>query len=135
MLKEGQTVTTEGEEIEEVTIENSTNVSETTTKKKKKKKKKPANGNAEVDSTDAVKEEPTSEKVELPNNNGKINNEDENDEEEEEGEGEAATGETTNVAETNGSSITQQTEPPTIPVSKFFPDGKYPEGEICEYKN
>ncbi|CAG8840334.1 33140_t:CDS:2, partial [Racocetra persica] len=34
-----------------------------------------------------------------------------------------------------GSSISQQTEPPSIPVSKFFPDGKYPEGEICEYKN
>ncbi|CAG8698234.1 22217_t:CDS:10, partial [Gigaspora rosea] len=33
------------------------------------------------------------------------------------------------------SSISHQTEPPSIPVSKFFPDGKYPEGEICEYKN
>nr|CAG8628720.1 1037_t:CDS:10 [Entrophospora candida] len=29
----------------------------------------------------------------------------------------------------------KQTEPPTIPVSKFYPDGIYPEGEICEYKN
>uniref|UniRef100_A0A1D1Y7E7 Methionine aminopeptidase 2 n=1 Tax=Anthurium amnicola TaxID=1678845 RepID=A0A1D1Y7E7_9ARAE len=28
-----------------------------------------------------------------------------------------------------------QTEPPSIPVSKFYPDGVYPEGEICEYKN
>ncbi|RIA87916.1 peptidase M24, structural domain-containing protein [Glomus cerebriforme] len=28
-----------------------------------------------------------------------------------------------------------QTEPPSIPVSKFFPNGNYPEGEICEYKN
>ncbi|CAG8680524.1 12754_t:CDS:10, partial [Acaulospora morrowiae] len=26
-------------------------------------------------------------------------------------------------------------EPPTIPVKNFFPDEKYPEGEICEYKN
>ncbi|CAG8462839.1 19826_t:CDS:10 [Racocetra fulgida] len=45
-----------------------------------------------------------------------------------EGEGETTVGEI-------GSSIIQQTEPPSIPVSKFFPDSKYPEGEICEYKN
>ncbi|KAI9056974.1 peptidase M24A methionine aminopeptidase [Trametes sanguinea] len=29
----------------------------------------------------------------------------------------------------------EQTEPPTIPVSKFFPDGNYPEGELQEYKD
>ncbi|KAK7203315.1 peptidase M24A methionine aminopeptidase [Myxozyma melibiosi] len=28
---------------------------------------------------------------------------------------------------------TAQTEPPSIGLSKFFPDAKYPEGEICEY--
>ncbi|KNC96080.1 methionine aminopeptidase 2B [Spizellomyces punctatus DAOM BR117] len=28
-----------------------------------------------------------------------------------------------------------QTEPPSIPVSKFFPDGVYPEGELVEYKD
>ncbi|CAG8504812.1 42640_t:CDS:10, partial [Gigaspora margarita] len=84
----------------------------------------------EVQSNGAVKEESTPEKVDLPHKNGKINDEDENDEEEEEGEGEgeATTGEIE-------SPISHQTEPPSIPVSKFFPDGKYPEGEICEYKN
>ncbi|KAI0800730.1 peptidase M24A methionine aminopeptidase [Fomes fomentarius] len=29
----------------------------------------------------------------------------------------------------------EQTEPPTIGLSKLFPDGKYPEGELQEYKN
>ncbi|TDL28075.1 peptidase M24A, methionine aminopeptidase [Rickenella mellea] len=29
----------------------------------------------------------------------------------------------------------EQTDPPRIPVSKFYPDGNYPEGEIQEYKN
>ncbi|KAI0756249.1 peptidase M24A methionine aminopeptidase [Daedaleopsis nitida] len=29
----------------------------------------------------------------------------------------------------------EQTEPPTIGITKFFPDGKYPEGELQEYKN
>ncbi|KAL1923995.1 uncharacterized protein VTP21DRAFT_7030 [Calcarisporiella thermophila] len=34
----------------------------------------------------------------------------------------------------NGGSM-KQTEPPTIPVSKLFPNGVYPEGEILEYKD
>ncbi|KAF5312452.1 hypothetical protein D9619_002629 [Psilocybe cf. subviscida] len=29
----------------------------------------------------------------------------------------------------------EQSEPPRVPVSKFFPSGKYPEGEIQPYKN
>lgn len=29
----------------------------------------------------------------------------------------------------------EQTEPPTIGLSKLFPDGKFPEGELQEYKN
>ena len=29
----------------------------------------------------------------------------------------------------------QQTEPPTIGLSKLFPDGKFPEGELQEYKS
>jgi methionyl aminopeptidase len=29
----------------------------------------------------------------------------------------------------------KQTEPPTIGLSKLFPDGIYPEGELQEYKN
>ncbi|KAL2059118.1 hypothetical protein ABVK25_000410 [Lepraria finkii] len=28
-----------------------------------------------------------------------------------------------------------QSSPPRVPVSNLFPDGQYPEGEICEYKN
>ncbi|KAJ3185946.1 Methionine aminopeptidase 2B [Gaertneriomyces sp. JEL0708] len=35
----------------------------------------------------------------------------------------------------SGGAATQQTEPPSIPVSKFFPDGIYPEGELHEYTN
>ena len=30
---------------------------------------------------------------------------------------------------------TQQTDPPSIPVSKLFPDGRYPEGEWQSYKD
>ena len=29
----------------------------------------------------------------------------------------------------------EQTEPPTIGLSKLFPDGKYPEGELQDYKD
>lgn len=29
----------------------------------------------------------------------------------------------------------QQTEPPTIGLSKLFPDGNYPEGELQDYKD
>ena len=28
-----------------------------------------------------------------------------------------------------------QTSPPRVPVSELFPNGQYPEGEICEYRN
>ena len=28
-----------------------------------------------------------------------------------------------------------QSEPPRVGLSKLFPDGKYPEGELQEYKN
>ncbi|TKA57003.1 Methionine aminopeptidase 2-1 [Cryomyces minteri] len=28
-----------------------------------------------------------------------------------------------------------QSSPPRVPVSQLFPDGQYPEGEICEYRN
>ncbi|KAG9304935.1 hypothetical protein G9A89_003103 [Geosiphon pyriformis] len=31
--------------------------------------------------------------------------------------------------------IVSQTEPPTIPVSKLFSDGIYPEGQLCDYKD
>jgi hypothetical protein len=30
---------------------------------------------------------------------------------------------------------TKQTEPPSIPVKHFFPNGIFPEGEIQEYKD
>jgi methionyl aminopeptidase len=29
----------------------------------------------------------------------------------------------------------QQSDPPRVGLSKLFPDGKYPEGELQEYKN
>ena len=29
----------------------------------------------------------------------------------------------------------EQTEPPAIGLSKLFPDGKYPEGELQDYKD
>jgi hypothetical protein len=29
----------------------------------------------------------------------------------------------------------KQTEPPTVPIAKFFPDGKYPEGEWQSYND
>lgn len=29
----------------------------------------------------------------------------------------------------------QQTDPPSVPLSKIFTNGLYPEGEICEYKD
>ena len=30
---------------------------------------------------------------------------------------------------------TRQTEPPSIPVRRFFPDGHYPEGELQDYRD
>ena len=29
----------------------------------------------------------------------------------------------------------EQTEPPTVGLTKLYPDGKFPEGELQEYKN
>lgn len=29
----------------------------------------------------------------------------------------------------------EQSDPPRVGLSKFFPNGQYPVGEICEYKN
>ncbi|KAL6052278.1 Methionine aminopeptidase 2B [Balamuthia mandrillaris] len=37
------------------------------------------------------------------------------------------------LGETGGSFPYGQTNPPSKPISKLFPDGRYPEGEICEY--
>ncbi|KAF2840767.1 methionine aminopeptidase 2-like protein [Patellaria atrata CBS 101060] len=34
-----------------------------------------------------------------------------------------------------GATPTAQTNPPTVPVSKLFPNKSYPEGQICEYQN
>ena len=31
--------------------------------------------------------------------------------------------------------VEQQTEPPTVGLSKLFPDGNYPEGELQDYKD
>lgn len=31
--------------------------------------------------------------------------------------------------------IPVQTEPPSVPIARFFPSGKYPEGEIQQYKD
>lgn len=32
-------------------------------------------------------------------------------------------------------STLQQTDPPSIPVKEFFPNGEFPEGEIQQYKD
>ncbi|KAJ3282133.1 Methionine aminopeptidase 2B [Borealophlyctis nickersoniae] len=46
-----------------------------------------------------------------------------------------ATGAGGEGSQTAAAAATTQTEPPTIPVSKFFPGGHYPEGETQEYKD
>ncbi|KAF2068780.1 hypothetical protein CYY_009896 [Polysphondylium violaceum] len=45
---------------------------------------------------------------------------------------------TTTAVDANGNNVViglAQTTPPTIPVSKLFPNKVYPLGEVCEYKN
>ncbi|KAJ3005455.1 Methionine aminopeptidase 2B [Thoreauomyces humboldtii] len=44
-----------------------------------------------------------------------------------------ASGATPNAA--NAQTATKQTSPPTVPVSRFFPNGSYPQGELQEYLN
>ncbi|EXX50736.1 Map2p [Rhizophagus irregularis DAOM 197198w] len=139
------------EHVEEETkseelLENTSSITDSPSKKKKKKKK--------VTSTENGEQTNGSVKVNLETEKNPIeqatNAEDENDEEEEaEGgtpDSEATkkkkkkkkkkkSGATNNgVNDASNGKITQ-TEPPSIPVSRFFPDGNYPEGEICEYKN
>ena len=40
-----------------------------------------------------------------------------------------------NPAAAVGKKATVQTEPPSIPVAEFFPDGHFPEGEWQSYKD
>ncbi|KAH0869131.1 hypothetical protein HID58_076153 [Brassica napus] len=62
------------------------------------------------------------------------NAKEENDEEEE---GSKAETSTTNKKKNKNKSKKkpQQTDPPTIPIVKFFPSGDFPEGEIQQYKD
>ncbi|GBB88426.1 hypothetical protein RclHR1_00150022 [Rhizophagus clarus] len=145
------------EHVEEETkseelLENTSSIGDTPSKKKKKKKKVSSTENG---TNGAVKVNLESEKNPIGQaTNGTVEGntaeDDENDEEEEAEVGtpdseatkkkkkkkkkkkSAATN--NNVDDASNGKITQ-TEPPSIPVSKFFPDRNYPEGEICEYKN
>lgn len=148
MAHDNELMEEKGEEL----MENISPSNDTSSKKKKKKKKKATSTeNGGDQATDTVNVDLESEKdktAQTVNGNGKVENEEENDEndEEEEAPGSEATkkkkkkkkkkktGTTNNIDDTSNEKIIQ-TEPPSIPVSKFFPDGNYPEGEICEYKN
>ncbi|KAJ3048996.1 Methionine aminopeptidase 2 [Rhizophlyctis rosea] len=141
----------EGEEDEAVDVTSTT--PSTAAKKNKKKKKKTANATAET--TEEPAPPPTNGNVE-----GLAEQEDaENDDEEEDGaaaEGEAGGDEAakkkkkkkkskkksataSGAGAANGTPETKipttQTSPPTIPVSRFFPNNIYPEGELCDYKD
>jgi len=135
----------DNEHVEEETkseelLENTSSTTDTLSKKKKKKKKATSTENGEQ-TNGAVKVKHESDKDQAANGieEGNTAGEDENDEEE------AETGAPDSEASKKkkkkkkkkkaGAASIIQTEPPSIPVSKFFADGNYPEGEICEYKN
>lgn len=48
---------------------------------------------------------------------------------------EAAVDDESQPAENGKSGPANQTDPPSVPLSKFFPSGKYPPGEMQEYVN
>ncbi|KAG0711849.1 Methionine aminopeptidase 2 [Chionoecetes opilio] len=114
-------------------------------KKKKKKKKKAAGGVSSVnvpdgEADDGAKKDGTglqgddlSSALAQTTVNG--------DHEEEEGEGEGAGKKKKRNKKKKktgggggGGGKLQQTDPPTVPVIDLYPDGNFPEGEICEYK-
>ncbi|KAJ3041127.1 Methionine aminopeptidase 2 [Rhizophlyctis rosea] len=122
-------------------------------KKKNKKKKKATSANPQQEASENADEEQKG-KPEVNNTNG-TNGAPEKEEDSEEEENGAEGGDEvakkkkkkkkskkkTGGAAGGGASTgtekaaTQQTEPPSIPVSKFFPNGIFPEGELQEYKN
>ncbi|KAJ3089601.1 Methionine aminopeptidase 2 [Quaeritorhiza haematococci] len=120
-------------------------------KKKNKKKKSTAGANGNAVPEDALKEEiakSADQTVPEPTVTP-AENDDEDDDEQEGGDDETAevakkkkkkkkpkkkSGGGGSGASPAGAP-TKQTEPPSIPVSKFFPTGEYPEGEIQSYKD
>ncbi|KAG0022300.1 Methionine aminopeptidase 2 [Entomortierella chlamydospora] len=80
-------------------------------------------------------------KAEVNPNGAGIDDDNDEDDDEDEDESAAAGGAASTGAKkkkkkkNNKKKKKVQTEPPTIPVSVFFPSKTYPEGEVCEYKD
>ncbi|CAH1783259.1 unnamed protein product [Owenia fusiformis] len=115
----------ENEDIEEIAdgIEKQ-EVTKKKKKKKKKKKDKEGDGTADVNGDKEI-----SEQLENQTLNGDA-------EEGEEGGSDATAKKRKRKKKKKGgqsNGIPQQTEPPTIPITELFPEGKYPEGQIMEH--
>ncbi|RXG61249.1 Methionine aminopeptidase 2 [Armadillidium vulgare] len=94
-------------------------------KKNKKKKKKAGGGKGSVNVPDGTEAENG-----LVNGGGSANDQlEEAEEEKEEGSKKKK-----NKKKKKKSSGKAQTNPPSIPIVDLFPDGNFPEGEVCEYK-
>ncbi|KXJ25397.1 methionine aminopeptidase 2B [Exaiptasia diaphana] len=116
-------------------------------KKKKKKKKKKKGGNCDDAGNDAaiVNGEVTNEDKE--NIEKPVNSVVDEDEEMENGEGGSTNTSSkkkkkkkkkpgsASQGETNKPAATQQTDPPTVPISQLFPNNNYPIGELMSYKD
>ncbi|KAI8363123.1 peptidase M24, structural domain-containing protein [Mortierella sp. GBAus27b] len=100
-------------------------------KKKNKKKKKPAAATAPAETAE------TAETAEADPKDNKTNTEeaeaDDDDDDEEDGANPTEVKAAKKKKKPKKKKKVTQTEPPTIPVSKIF-SNKYPEGEICDYK-
>ncbi|KAI8575945.1 hypothetical protein K450DRAFT_202409 [Umbelopsis ramanniana AG] len=92
------------------------------------------NGNGKLPAESA----PTGVKEEKTNGNDKKAEEDADDDEEDDGEDEGSADKKKKKKKKNKKkkkSGNKQSEPPTVPLSKLFPNQIYPEGEIEEYRN
>ncbi|KAB7494732.1 Methionine aminopeptidase 2 [Armadillidium nasatum] len=111
-------------EIDDLNV-NSTAPESAQKKKNKKKKKKAGGGKGSVNVPDGTEAENG-----LVNGGGSANDQlEEAEEEKEEGSKKKK-----NKKKKKKSSGKAQTNPPSIPIVDLFPDGNFPEGEVCEYK-
>ncbi|KAL7642240.1 UNVERIFIED_CONTAM: hypothetical protein RMT77_006801 [Armadillidium vulgare] len=112
-------------EIDDLNV-NSTAPESAQKKKNKKKKKKAGGGKGSVNVPDGTEAENG-----LVNGGGSANDQLEEAEEEKE---EGSKKKKNKKKKKKSSSGKAQTNPPSIPIVDLFPDGNFPEGEVCEYK-
>eukprot|EP00976_Prorocentrum_cordatum_P094954 1189992-Prorocentrum_minimum.AAC.1 len=118
-----------GPNEEEASCADPSDETEAATKKKKNKKKKNKGGGGGGDGDANTQDGPAATTGEAEGEDG------EDDEEGAEGAGEEGAAKKKKKKKKKGGGGLKQTDPPTIPISKFFPSGKYPEGEIQQYND